>query len=38
MTLDVALEHVRRHRPGAGPEVGSQRDVVEELARSVADD
>ena len=38
MTLEDALEHVRRHRPGAGPEVGSQRDVVEELARSVADD
>jgi len=38
MNIDDALEHVRRHRPGAGPEVGSQRDVVEELARSVADD
>ena len=36
MNLEESLEHVRRHRPGAGPEVGSQREVVEELARSVA--
>ena len=38
MSLDESLDHVRRHRPGAGPEVGSQRDVVVELARSVGRD
>lgn len=31
-SLDEALSHVRRSRPGAGPEVGSQSDVVVELA------
>ena len=30
--LDAALDHVRRARPGAGPEVGAQLDVVGELA------
>jgi protein-tyrosine phosphatase len=29
--LDEALEHVRRHRPAAGPEVGAQLDLVREL-------
>jgi protein-tyrosine phosphatase len=29
MTLDSALGHVRRHRPGAGPEVGAQMTFVE---------
>ena len=28
MPLDDALTHVRHHRPGAGPEVGSQLDAV----------
>ena len=28
MPLDEALRHVRQHRPGAGPEVGSQLDAV----------
>jgi hypothetical protein len=28
MPLDEALSHVRQHRPGAGPEVGSQLDAV----------
>ena len=32
LNLDAALEHVRRERPGAGPEVGAQTDVVAELA------
>jgi protein-tyrosine phosphatase len=32
LELDEALEHVRRERPGAGPEVGAQTDVVVELA------
>lgn len=30
--LAEALAHVRAHRPMAGPEVGSQRDLVEALA------
>jgi protein-tyrosine phosphatase len=34
--LDEALEHVRRSRPGAGPEVGSQSTVLAELARRLA--
>ncbi|MBU3690206.1 MAG: hypothetical protein B7C54_11445 [Acidimicrobiales bacterium mtb01] len=38
MHLDEALAHVRLHRPGAGPEVGSQRDVIEEFARSLRGD
>jgi protein-tyrosine phosphatase len=29
--LDEAIAHVRRHRPAAGPEVGSQLDLVREL-------
>ncbi|MFM8857208.1 MAG: hypothetical protein ACKOI2_08415 [Actinomycetota bacterium] len=29
MTLESALSHVRRHRPGAGPEVGAQMNFVE---------
>lgn len=32
LSLDEALEHVRRRRPGAGPEVGSQMEVVVALA------
>lgn len=28
MDLEPALDHVRRHRPGAGPEVGSQMNFV----------
>lgn len=40
--LDEALVHVRRHRPAAGPEVGTQLDLVrqlhEHLAGSDADD
>jgi protein-tyrosine phosphatase len=31
-TLDDALSTVATHRPGAGPEVGEQRRVVEALA------
>ena len=31
MSLVDALEHVRRHRPGAGPEVGEQSDLVGRL-------
>lgn len=33
MPLEEALAHVRRHRPGAGPEAGPQLDVVRELER-----
>ncbi len=29
--LDEALEHVRRHRPAAGPEVGAQLELVRRL-------
>jgi protein-tyrosine phosphatase len=32
---DEALVHVADHRPMAGPEVGAQRDVVDELAASL---
>ncbi len=35
-TLDESLEHVRRSRPGAGPEVGAQSMVMAELARRLA--
>lgn len=35
-SLDEALSHVRRSRPGAGPEVGSQSDVLAELAIRLA--
>ena len=31
MPLDDALAHVRRHRPGAGPEAGPQLDAVRRL-------
>lgn len=31
MPLSDALTHVRQHRPGAGPEVGTQLDAVTEL-------
>lgn len=36
MDLKEALAHVRRHRPGAGPEVGSQMEFVQEWAEVVA--
>lgn len=32
MGLDDARSHVRRHRPGAGPEAGSQLSVLEEMS------
>ena len=32
MGVDDAVAHVRRHRPGAGPEVGEQREILELLA------
>lgn len=32
LPVDEALDHVRRHRPGAGPEVGSQMESIESLA------
>lgn len=35
MSLDIALAHVRRHRPMGGPEVGAQLDFVTEVARSI---
>ena len=31
--LDEALDHVRRHRPAAGPEVGPQLELVRRLVR-----
>jgi protein-tyrosine phosphatase len=34
--LDEALAHVRRHRPAAGPEVGTQLDLVRELHAHLA--
>ena len=36
MTVADALAHVRRHRPGAGPEVGEQSDLVGRLERDFA--
>jgi Swiss Army Knife protein, DSP-PTPase phosphatase domain len=33
---DDALAHVADHRPMAGPEVGAQRDLVDELAATLA--
>ncbi len=33
---DEALAHVADHRPMAGPEVGAQRDLVDELAATLA--
>ncbi|MEN9802492.1 MAG: hypothetical protein RLZ37_1617 [Actinomycetota bacterium] len=35
MSLDSALSHVRRHRPGAGPEVGAQMGFIEDWVRVV---
>ena len=35
MPLNEALAHVRKHRPGAGPEVGSQLDAVIALEESL---
>jgi hypothetical protein len=37
MPLDDALTHVRAHRPMAGPEVGSQLDLVRELALALGE-
>ena len=34
--LDEAIDHVRRHRPAAGPEVGTQLDLVRELHAQLA--
>lgn len=34
LPLEEAIAHVRRHRPGAGPEAGSQFDVLLQMARS----
>lgn len=36
MPLNEALAHVRKHRPGAGPEVGSQLDAVVALEESLS--
>ncbi len=36
MPLNEALAHVRRYRPGAGPEVGSQLDAVVALEESLS--
>jgi len=36
MSLDDALLHVRRHRPGAGPEAGQQMEAVRYLADVLA--
>ena len=36
MTVDDAVAHVRRHRPGAGPEAGEQRAILDELATRLA--
>lgn len=35
MTADDAVAHVRSHRPGAGPEVGPQRELLDALERSL---
>ena len=32
MSANDALDHVRSHRPMAGPEAGSQRQFIEDLA------
>ncbi|MEX0848055.1 MAG: protein-tyrosine phosphatase family protein, partial [Ilumatobacteraceae bacterium] len=37
MTVDDALQHVRAHRPMAGPEVGSQLQFVRAVAALRAD-
>ena len=34
LSLEEAMAHVRRHRPGAGPEAGSQLHVLQQMARS----
>ena len=34
--LDEAIAHVRRHRPAAGPEVGTQLDLVRQLHAQLA--
>ena len=34
--LDEAIDHVRRHRPAAGPEVGTQLDLVRRLHAHLA--
>lgn len=34
MPMNEALDHVRRHRPGAGPEVGMQMDLVRSIDES----
>ncbi len=36
MPLEEALQHVRKHRPGAGPEAGSQLDAVIALEESLS--
>ena len=36
MSLDDAQSHVRRHRPGAGPEVGGQSAMLDELSTRLA--
>jgi len=36
MGVDDAVAHVRRHRPGAGPEAGEQREILDELARRLS--
>ena len=36
MPLDEALEHVRSHRPSAGPEAGTQLELVRDLAEAMA--
>jgi len=36
MPLEEALMHVRRHRPGAGPEAGPQMEAVQLLADLLA--
>lgn len=35
MNADDALDHVRAHRPMAGPEAGSQRQFIDDLAHHV---
>lgn len=35
MPLEAALQHVRAHRPGAGPEVGAQMDFVKNWEHEV---
>ena len=35
MNADDALDHVRKHRPMAGPEAGSQRQFIEDLSQHI---